>query len=189
MSVIKIEKYESSDFDLEVDWKIRPSSPNAPLLPVWRYNDPTAVYKFNDNFSITISIERAVYLSCCKAGFFNYDLNQDESVLLGDNIGSNLPIHLVFDPPISALGAYGSADTTPGEEYQRLLAILPDDDQSWQILSSTAPVTRTRGAATFMGATATGNSRIKEMWFDMINIPGNSYDIRQVGIGTLYVKR
>lgn len=174
---------DPNDLAAFTEWK---ENPDAGMLPPrWRYVAPTNVYDYGD-LVVTLSIDSDVTLMVCRQKFFNGDFAEGASCVLGLNEGANLPIHITFDPPVARVGAFVSADTTPNQDYLRQLGVKAAGANDWDVVTVTAPVTRKRGSAPFLGARYTGAARIGEVWFDVVNVPGNNFDIAQVAIGNLY---
>lgn len=174
---------DPNDLASFTEWK---ENPDAGVLPPrWRYLAPTNVYGYGD-LTLTLSIDTEVTLMVCRQKFFNGDFAEGASCILGANEGANLPIHITFDPPVARVGAFVSADTKPGEDYLRQLGVKALGADDWDVLTATAPITRKRGSAPFLGARYGAGTRISEIWFDVVNVPGNNFDIAQVAIGNLF---
>jgi hypothetical protein len=169
-------------FDQFIEWR---DNPTQGPLPLTSYSDEMAAYDFGD-FKVTIDISIGVSLARCKAGSFPADFAEDADVLLGKNSGSNLPIHLTFDRPISAVGAFVSPDAPRDRQYIRKLGVKVVGENDWFPLVRTAAFTSSRQTATFLGAESTNGTKITEVWFDVVNVPGSIANIRKVAISNLY---
>jgi hypothetical protein len=169
-------------FDQFIEWS---DNPTEGLLPFTSYSDAMAKYDFGD-FKVSIDISNEVKLAKCKAGSFPGDFAEDADVLLGINSGSNLPIHLTFDRPISALGAFVSPDGPRNLQYIRKLGVKVVGQPEWIPLLRTAGFSSSRQTATFLGAESTNGTKITEAWFDVVNVPGSIANVRKVAIGNLY---
>ena len=61
-----------------------------------------------------------------------------------------------------------------------------EGETQWTTFTLAAPLTKQRGTAPFMAVRANGGSRIDEIGFDVMNVPGNTGSVRQVAIGPLF---
>jgi hypothetical protein len=169
-------------FDQFIEWS---DNPTEGPLPLTSYSDAMAAYDYGD-FKVSIDLSSEVILAKCKTGSFAGDFDEGADVLLGTNSGSNLPIHLTFDRPISALGAFVSPDGPRNLQYIRKMGVKVVGQNDWIPLVRTAAFLGARKTATFLGAESTNGTKITEVWFDVVNVPGNVAKVRKVAIGNLY---
>lgn len=173
-----------TDFEYVIDWLDHPSG----RLPLGEFlNMDTSVYEFADAPTLRLLAPTPTSVSCCRQGFFNCDLDEGESVLLADNRDSMFPVHVHFDTPVSEVGAYVSADAATGRDYKREIAVLLEGDTQWQTFTLAAPLTKERGSAAFLAVRANGGSRISEIGFDVMNVPGVAAKVRRIAVGPLYL--
>jgi hypothetical protein len=176
--------FDPTAFAHFIDWGQNPTE--GVLAPDHRYNSRTCQYARPD-ITAVLSIDRAVFYTTCSANFFNGDFAQNANVVLGDNIGSNLPIHVTFRVgDVTKIGMHISAVTVPGTQYFRQLGVRARGRKQWQTFTVKARISSSRGTAAFLGAEALPGEFIEEFWVDVVNVPGGSADIRQVAIGDLY---
>ncbi len=171
-------------FDFIIDWLDHPSG-RLPLGEALGMD--TSVYEYDDAPTLRLLAPTPTIVSCCRQGLFNADLDENETVLLADNRDSMFPVHMSFDPPVSSVGAYVSADAATGRDYKREIAVLLEGDTQWQTFTLVAPLTKNRGTSAFMAVRANCGARIAEVGFDVMNVPGVPAKVRRVAIGPLYV--
>jgi hypothetical protein len=171
-------------YEYEIDWRDHPTFGRLPLDFQMTMN--TSAYEFADAPAVRLLAPTPTFVTCCKQGCFNYDLDEGQSVLLADNADSMFPVHLHFDTPVAAVGAYVSADAAAGRDYVRQVAVRLEGDTQWTTFTLAAPLSKQRGTAPFLAVRANGGSRIEEIGFDVMNVPGNTGSVRQVAIGSLF---
>lgn len=170
-------------FHYVVDWTLPPQAGPLTQLPMavgrslarWLY----------DEASIEIDIAGpAVTISRCSSLFYDYNFRTNDCVLLGDNLAGQLPVHLHFPIPLRSVGAAVSAVGPLGRDYLAQCSLRLDDG-SWHPLPHLpARLSRKRGGAPFMGATAPAGQGIVEAWFDVVD-PANQGGLTQVAINGL----
>lgn len=183
MAVQRID--DPDQFAFYTDWSENPDPDIGTLVAPSIYSEPANTYDYGD-LVITISIQTRVKFMRCSQDLFNGDFAENAACILGKNEGANLPVHITFDPPVARVGARVSADTMPGETYLRQLGVKALPTDQWDVVTATGPVTTKRGRAPFLGARYSEGKRISEAWFDVVNVPGNNFDILQVAIGNLH---
>jgi hypothetical protein len=165
-----------------VDWTDHPSQ--GPVDVPKAVTKSLQDYHFNEG-TITLDIGGpALELSRCTTLSFNYNFASGDPVLLGDNLAGKLPIHLLFDPPIKAIGSQVSAVGPVGRGYLAQLAVRLDDG-IWRPFAEAGKLNRQRGTAPFMGVQVSNGKLITEAWFDVVD-PQNKVDFLRVAINQLY---
>ncbi len=184
MSVIFLDEPPAAAYEYRIDWLDHPSGRLA-LGEVLGMD--TSVYQFDDPLTVRLLAPTPTSVSCCRQGFVSVDLDEGETLLLADNRDSMFPVHVAFDTPVSKVGAFVSADAATGRNYKREMAVLLEGQTQWQTFTMVAPLTKNRGTAAFLAVSATNGSRIAEIGFDVMNVPGVVAKVRRVAIGSLYV--
>ena len=140
-------------------------------------------YLFNEG-GITIDISGPpMSLGRCSNQGFNGNFATGDCVLLGDNPPGVMPVHLLFDPPVQAVGAHVSATGPVGRAYLVNFSVLCDDG-SGRKFSTNGTTSRQRGTAPFVGARAPAGTGITQIWFDVVD-PANQSDFARVAINNL----
>lgn len=190
MAINRVDAFDQGAFSHLVDWVNHPTQGSLlKTVSRWVYNKTTTSYAYQEcTVGITIRRDHRVKLTRCGANNFVADFEDDACVLLGPNAPGALPIHLVFDPPILALGAFMSAEATAGLTYTRQLSTKLEGAADWDVVTRSAPISTNQNTATFLGAETANGARITEAWFDVFNEPGNPDDVGQVAIGNLYFR-
>ena len=165
------------------DWTDPPQA--GPLLNLPFSVDRSLSRWLYEEVSIEIDIAGPpVSISRCSTALFNYNLGGNEGVLLGDNLAGRLPVHLYFRTPVKALGTQVSAIGPVGRNYLAQCSVRTDDGQWWAVPPQSARLSRKRGTAPFLGASARPGRLIDEAWFDVVD-PVNRVDFLRVAIGGL----
>ena len=123
-------------------------------------------------------------ISRCSRALFNYNFTANDCVLLGDNLAGRMPVHLLFPTPMRSVGAAVSAIGPLRHDYLAQCCVKLDDGQWRAVPPQPSQLSRVRGSAPFMGATATAGFTITEVWFDVID-PDNTVDFMRVAINGL----
>lgn len=169
-----------------VDWSERPGQfPPNRLAPVTIYDNGTHEYDWGDQ---KITIDTAgpqVSMSICDANFFSGCFHPGDSVLLGENSAGQMPVHLVFDPPVRGVGTRIGADGPADVPYIALLYARDAASREWDGLSQNATLSRLDDSAPFVGVRARGQKLIDEVWFDVVS-PVRGREFAQVAINQLY---
>ncbi|OGU20784.1 MAG: hypothetical protein A2580_09095 [Hydrogenophilales bacterium RIFOXYD1_FULL_62_11] len=177
---------------LQLDWLEPPQlsaddwSALRSHLP-YRVDDELKTYGFAQ-CEITVDIGGpAVYLERCLFGGFNFNFGKKDSVLLADNTPDKLSIHLLFNPPVQAIGSQVSATGPLDVEYLGLLAVRLESTGEWEHWSGRGVLNRIPGSAPFIGAAAKPGERITEVWFDVVDANNaNGVNFIHVAINDLY---
>ncbi len=173
------------DYEYELDWLDHPALGRLPLESRLRLNMRT--YEFEDPPTVRIVSQVQTFVSSCRFTGFNGDLDEGATVLLGRQTANIYPVHLRFDAPVRAIGAFISADGMLGNDYMRHVAVLLEGDTQWQRpFQRVAPLSDVRGSAPFLAVSANGGPRIAEVAFDVTNVPGGAGSVAQVAIGSLF---
>lgn len=167
-----------------VDWAEHPDQ--GALTPIVQYDVMSNRYDFGDQ-RITIDIKGpAVFFSVCNFNFLNANFVEGDSVLLGDNEASKMPVHLLFDPPLRGVGAHVSAVGPAGRDYLGQMWVRLDGTGAWEPLARTGRLNKQRqGDAPFLGAKGRAGNLITEAWFDVVD-PNNKINFSQVAINNLH---
>lgn len=166
----------------ELDWTDHPGQ--GPIDVPKAMTKTLQSYRFNEG-TITVDIDGPpVAVSRCTVQGFNYNFASGDPVLLGDNLPSKLPIHLIFDPPLRALGSQVSASGRVGRGYLAQLAVRLDGG-AWKPFAEAGTLNRQRGTAPFMGVRCANGRSISEAWFDVVD-PANKVEFLRVAINQLY---
>jgi hypothetical protein len=184
MSLVFLDTPPDAAFEYVIDWLDHPSGRLTLEVPL---DLDTSVYEFADAPTLRLLAPTPTSVSCCQQGHLSVDLDEGDTLLLADNRDSMFPVHLHFDTPVSEVGAYVSADAATGRDYKREIAVLLEGQTQWQTFTLVAPLTKNRGTAAFMAVRANGGSRISEIGFDVMNVPGVPAKVRRVAIGSLYL--
>ena len=141
---------------------------------------PLQSYRFEEA-TITVDVDGPpVSISQCSVNDFNLSFASGDGVLLGDNVAARMPVHLVFDRPMLALGTKVSANGPVGRDYLAQLSVRFEDGE-WQPVMTVGRLSRTRDSAPFLGVRAKNGSRIVEAWFDVFDAK-NRIEFSQVAI-------
>lgn len=174
---------DSFDDPFILDWTEHPQQ--GPLSNLaCAVDGGLASYRF-DEATVEIDIAGpAASISRCSSLLFNFNFDTNDSVLLGDNLAGRLPVHLMFRTPMRSVGAAVSATGPVRRDYLAQCALLLDDGQWHAVPPRRATLSRLRGTAPFLGATASPERTIVAAWFDVVD-PRNRVDFLQVAINAL----
>jgi hypothetical protein len=150
------------------DWTEHPQY--GPLDPLPRNVDRQLARWLYNEATIEIDVDGSpVGISRCSRLLFNYNFATNDSVLLGDSHAGRLSVHLRFLTPLRSAGAAVSAIGPLGADYLAQCWLRLDDGQWHAGPQQQATLSRERGSAPFLGASATGGSAIVEVRFDVID--------------------
>ena len=135
-------------------------------------------YRMLDGAVVTIDLDGPqVGLSLCSIDDFNLSFESNDGVLLGDNPPLLMPVHLLFERPMLAVGAHVSADGRVRRNYVAQLFVRFEDGEL-QCVRTPGQLSSTRNSAPFLGVRTDGASGITEAWFDALPTSGTSDFIR-----------
>lgn len=169
-----------------VDWSEHPGQfPPNRLAPQMIYDTGSCQYDFGDQ-RVTIDVSGSqVTMSACDPNFFAGCFHPGDTLLLAENRAGQMPVHLVFDPPIRGVGTRIGAEGPIGEPYIAQLFARDAASHEWGAVVTNATLSRRNDSAPFVGARTRGRGLIDEVWFDVIS-PSHGGDFVQVAINQLY---
>lgn len=166
-------------------WAERPPDfPPQLLLPVTVYDEGICIYDYGDQMVLIDVAGPKISMSACHANFIVGMFSDGDRLLLGVNKASQMPIHLLFDPPVRALGTQIAAIGEDGAAYLATLNVRDQASGSWFGRSVEGPVQGTLDTAPFVGLRTKGGL-IDEAWFDVISTSGAD-QFSEVAINHLY---
>ncbi len=174
-----------------VEWAAHPPDyPPNPLMPGTAFHAGNAVYDYRplglDQIIRIDVLGPPVSLSVADDTFVAGLFTPGESLLVGDNQPSKMPVHLSFEPPVCAVGARVAAVGNAGEPFLATLNVRDPASGAWFGTSQPGVVSLAWDVAPFVGLRAGG--LIDEIWCDVMS-PGNQHHFPQVLVGTLYFRR
>ncbi len=168
----------------ELDWLDHPQWGPLNIAVQKRVNVSLKTYAFNEG---TITIDTAGpknWLSTRTVNAFGYNFDDGDPVLLGENVAGQLPVHLIFDTPMRAIGTHISASAnTDNVDYLAQFSVRLSDG-SWRTQHATGLLSPNPGTAPFLAAQADAGTTIVEAWFDVVD-PRNVVDFIRVAINRL----
>jgi hypothetical protein len=202
---VSISKVDENDTTLagnpyKLDW-LNPDINYFPGAGSREIGEPVTIadklYKFIEPGSsgrkVTITIDNygpPIHFDICNAFNFSYNFRVGQGVLLADNPPGRKPIHLSFNPPVSALWTQVSAEGDVDTEYRGELDVALANSQIFQVHSSVGTIQKAYGTAPTLGAQATDgqNNGIAEAWIDVVELStqGVASLFPQIAINDLY---
>lgn len=167
-----------------IQWDAHPQRGTLPIAaPIDTTNHR---YEFNGQ-TIIVDIEGPpVALTRCNQNRFNFNFAHGDTVLIGDNLPNSMPVHLVFVPPIRALGSQVSATGPVASDYLAQLRIVNADTGRHEDVTTDGVLSRTRGSAPFLGVKTLNMELISEAWFDVLDHKNQGVDFLRVAINDLF---
>ncbi len=151
-------------------------------------------FEFGDGQAVTIDLDGpSVFLNICRAdlGFIG-GFDDGDPVIQGEADAGRMPIHLIFDRPVSAAGAHVSVVAgrfNSRHQYTTQMGVLLEGETSW-CSPIVKPLIRSRSfkTAPFLGVRVQpGQPGIKEVYFDAIGATNSVPTATLIAINELHV--
>ena len=164
----------------------------CPLNVNDQFNALTARYDFPDGQAVTIDVDGpAVFFNQCGGNFgFIGGFSDGDFLIQGDNQAGRMPVHLIFENPVRAVGAavgvVGGGGW--GSRYTTQMWVRLDGQPEWWPVTSLLVKSQAFETTPFLGARANaGEAGIKQVYFDAMGSSNRVPVAAQIAINDLHV--
>ncbi len=145
---------------------------------------PRDVYDWGD-FKVEVLCDVTVNLSTCAQNSEDLNFDEGDSLLVGDNLPSLMPIRLKFTPSVRAVGSKVCPNANGNSAYAAQVGVKIAGTQNWFAQMRPGVASNNRGTAPFVGLRAPAGKRIDQVFFDVLAMPGAGA-MPRVSINDLY---